>query len=68
MISTTATQDQVQLRLLKVFAEMSTYCDAFEENAATRIENVYTVLRVSFIFVYQISQNNIMLLGIHACS
>lgn len=48
MITTAATQDQVQLRLLKVFAEMTTYCDAFEENAAKRIENVYTILRVGF--------------------
>ncbi|KAL5279095.1 API5 family protein [Megaselia abdita] len=45
MITTAATQDQVQLRLLKVFAEMSPHCEAFEENAAKRIENVYNILR-----------------------
>ena len=48
MIATAVAQDQVQLRLLKVFAEMCTYC-AVLENATQRIDNVYQVLRVSLI-------------------
>ncbi|XP_005182803.1 apoptosis inhibitor 5 homolog [Musca domestica] len=44
MIATAVAQDQVQLRLLKVFAEMCTYTDVLE-NAAQRIDNVYQVLR-----------------------
>lgn len=47
MIATTGGQDQVQLRLLKVFAEMCAYCDVLE-NATQRIDNIYQVLRVSF--------------------
>lgn len=45
MIATSVTQDQVQLRLLKVFAEMCTYCDVLD-NATQRLDNVYQVLRV----------------------
>ncbi|XP_023308569.2 apoptosis inhibitor 5 homolog [Lucilia cuprina] len=44
MIATTAGQDQVQLRLLKVFAEMCTFCDVLD-NATQRIDNIYQVLR-----------------------
>uniref|UniRef100_A0A1A9ZEV8 Apoptosis inhibitor 5/fibroblast growth factor 2-interacting factor 2 n=1 Tax=Glossina pallidipes TaxID=7398 RepID=A0A1A9ZEV8_GLOPL len=44
MIATSVTQDQVQLRLLKVFAEMCTYCDVLD-NATQRLDNVYQVLR-----------------------
>lgn len=46
MIATAVAQDQVQLRLLKVFAEMCTFSDVLE-NATQRIDNVYQVLRVS---------------------
>lgn len=44
MIATADNQDQVQLRLLKVFAEMCGFCGTLE-NAATRVEAIYTVLR-----------------------
>lgn len=49
MIATTMVQDQVQLRLLKVFAEMSAYCDVLDK-ATERIDNVYQVLRVCMRF------------------
>lgn len=52
MIAATAGQDQVQLRLLKVFAEMVAYCDVLE-NATHRIDNIYQVLRVSLYLVNQ---------------
>lgn len=56
MIATAVSQDQIQLRLLKVFAEMVTYTDTLE-NASERINAVYNVLLVSskpeeFIFFY----------------
>lgn len=44
MIATAVQQDQVQLRLLKVFAEMCAFCDTLE-NAPARIDAVYTILR-----------------------
>lgn len=50
MIATAVAQDQVQLRLLKVFAEMCTFTDVLE-NAAQRIENVYQVLRVRILSI-----------------
>lgn len=55
MIATTAAQDQVQLRLLKVFAEMCAFCDVLD-NATQRIDNIYQVLRVSvpLIFVFRV--------------
>ncbi|EDV30924.1 uncharacterized protein Dana_GF15101, isoform A [Drosophila ananassae] len=43
MIATAVSQDQIQLRLLKVFAEMVTYTDTLE-NASERINAVYNVL------------------------
>lgn len=45
MFATSDQEDQVQLRLLKVFAEMCAYCDVLE-NATARIDAVYNVLRV----------------------
>ncbi|XP_037959787.1 apoptosis inhibitor 5 homolog [Teleopsis dalmanni] len=44
MLATAVQQNQVQLRLLKVFAEMTPYCDVLPE-AVKRIDSVYTVLR-----------------------
>lgn len=44
MIATAVAQDQVQLRLLKVFAEMCAFSDVLE-NATQRIDNVYQVLK-----------------------
>jgi len=46
MIATAVSQDQIQLRLLKVFAEMITYTDKLD-NASERINAVYHVLLVS---------------------
>lgn len=46
MIATAEQQDQVQLRLLKVFAEMCAFCGPIE-NASSRTEAIYTVLLVS---------------------
>lgn len=43
MIASAEQQDQVQLRLLKIFAEMCAYCGPIE-NVAARIEAIYTVL------------------------
>lgn len=51
MIAATEAQNQVQLRLLKVFAEMCAFCDVLE-NASQRIDNVYQVLRVSLNCIY----------------
>lgn len=45
MIATAEQQDQVQLRLLKVFAEMCAFCGPIE-NASSRTEAIYTVLLV----------------------
>lgn len=47
MIATAVSQDQIQLRLLKVFAEMVTFTDTLE-NASERINAVYNVLLVSY--------------------
>lgn len=49
MISTEPSNNQMQLRLLKVFAEMCAFTDVLE-NAAQRIDNVFQVLRVKLIF------------------
>lgn len=69
MIATAVAQDQVQLRLLKVFAEMCTFTDVLE-NAAQRIENVYQVLRVRILSILlEAGGNNYILyyfLGIYA--
>ncbi|XP_060644976.1 apoptosis inhibitor 5 homolog [Drosophila nasuta] len=43
LLATTVSQDQIQLRLLKVFAEMITNTDKLE-NASERINSVYNVL------------------------
>lgn len=67
MIATTVQQDQVQLRLLKVFAEMCAYCDVLE-NEAARLDAVYTVLRVFVFFEASISLfiNFVVITGIYA--
>jgi len=48
LIATAVSQDQIQLRLLKVFAEMITNTDKLE-NANERINAVYNVLLVSLL-------------------
>lgn len=69
MIAATAGQDQVQLRLLKVFAEMCAYCDVLE-NATQRIDNIYQVLRVILYLVNEfckILYNTLcLIIGIYA--
>lgn len=45
IIGATEQQDQMQLRLLKVFAEMCSFCGPLEK-AADKVEAVFTVLQV----------------------
>lgn len=49
LIATAVAQDQIQLRLLKVFAEMITYTDKLD-NANERINAVYNVLLVNILY------------------
>lgn len=72
MIAVVVAQNQVQLRLLKVFAEMCIYCDVME-NAMERIDNVYQVLRVNtvyFVIVIEVidffKDEQFTILGIYA--
>ena len=53
MIATAEHQGQTQLRLLKIFAEMCSYCGVIE-NASTRIESIYTILRVTSYYLNSI--------------
>lgn len=48
MLATETANNQMQLRLLKVFAEMCPFTDVLE-NATQRIDNVFDVLRVNII-------------------
>jgi len=55
MIATAVSQDQIQLRLLKVFAEMITNTDKLD-NASERINAVYNVLLVSVLGTFEIER------------
>lgn len=46
ILGATEQQDQMQLRLLKVFAEICSYCGQLEK-PAEKVETVFTVLQVS---------------------
>lgn len=46
ILGATEQQDQMQLRLLKVFAEICSYCGQLEK-PADKVEAVFTVLQVS---------------------
>lgn len=46
LIGVTEQQDQMQLRLLKVFAEMCSFCGALEKPAES-VEVVFNVLQVN---------------------
>lgn len=50
IIGATEQQDQMQLRLLKVFAEMCSYCGPLEK-PADKIEAIFNVLQVSVVGV-----------------
>lgn len=45
IIGATEQHDQMQLRLLKVFAEMCTYCGQLEK-PAEKLETIFIVLQV----------------------
>lgn len=50
MLANETANNQMQLRLLKVFAEMCSFTDVLE-NATQRINNVFDVLRVNIISI-----------------
>lgn len=57
IIGATEQQDQLQLRLLKVFAEMCKYCGTLDKSNE-KIEAIFQVLQVCFPIFFFITQDN----------